>query len=202
VAVELDPGAKGFGDAGPGQFRFNSRRLDGTFNPGPTPVGFERGTGSGNYDPLLAPGDPLISAPSPFGLIGPGGDTVEFRFDLSILGGDWQNRLGIGISHHWISGVGHDYGGPYGSSYDLPGTWSQAVFAGQMPQLDLIQLGQTMYVSWIDHCNEWTLESSAQLTATSWTPVPFVREEAGDGLTRFGSIPMLEQPKAFFRLRR
>jgi hypothetical protein len=202
VAVQFDPGIDPSAPPGAPYYRFNSRRLDGTFNPGPTPTGYEIGLLGGNYGPL-PPGDPLISAPTPFGLIGAGGDTVEFRFDLSVLGGDWQKRLRLGLSHHWISGVGQDFGAPVGSAYDNPFGWAHVVFSGIMPKLQVERGGNLLGLSWADAGCNFTLERSTNLTPTSWTNFPAPRNESiQDGLFREAIVDMSLQPREFFRLRR
>lgn len=207
IALQVEPGgdAPNQGEfAGAGDFRVNSRRLDGSlsFGLGTPPTGFERGDGAGNYGPL-PPGDPLISTPSPFGLIGAGGDTVEFRLDLSVFGGDWQRALRIGVSHHWISGVGMDANAPIGAGFERPWTWSDVLFSGFVPELQHSLSGNTLTLQWTDARCGFALESSTTLQPGSWASVAApVFMNYRDDILRFIQIDITGRPRDFFRLRR
>ena len=179
------------------------RRLDGTTGPGSTPVGWQRGDGVGNYANLL-PGDPLNSVPSPFGIIGAGGDTMEFRFDLSALGGsDWLRDRRLSISHHWVSGLSADYALPVAQAFDRPYTWSDLIFAGPLPDLLHRRNSNVIYLSWLDPGCDFVLERSPNLQPGSWMPVAAPRDYLDrDGILRLAIVNDLADPRMFFRLRR
>ena len=179
------------------------RRLDGTTGAGFTPVGWQRGDGAGNYTNLL-PGDPLNSVPAPFGIIGAGGDTMEFRFDLSALGGsDWLRDRRLSISHHWISGVGMDYALPAGQSFLNPYTWSDLIFAGPLPELRHTRFGNQITLSWLDPGCDYVLERSPNLQPGSWLPILAPSDFSDrDGILRQAIVNDLTDPRMFFRLRR
>ncbi len=204
VAVQVDENPETTGPppfAGATDFRFNSRRLDGSIGVVP-PTGFERGDGAGNYGPL-PPGDPLNFAPAPFGLIGAGGDTVEFRFDLSTLGGDWRKELRIGLSHHWISGMGVDANGPIGAAFDRPWSWADVSFSGQLPELHHAKTGDTMYFEWLDPDCHYVLECSPTMEPFSWAPILAPRFlNHRDDILRAATFDTNLHRRKFFRLRR
>ena len=182
-------------------FRFCSR-LDGTVGAGFTPSGFQRGNSLDNFGPLPL-GDPLISAPAPFGIIGAGGDTMEFRFDLTTLGGDWQKAPRLSIAHHWIAGMPFDTNSPVGASFDLPFSWSDVFFAGQLPELQHFFASPQLTFNWLDPGCGFLLESSTNLLPTSWVPiaVPPVLDYR-DGIFRAVSLSTDGVPRRFIRLRK
>ena len=207
VGVQMEPKTTRFlpyANANARAFRYNSRRLDGSFGGGFGPAGgtYERGTGIGNFT-ALAPGDPLASESS-FGLIGDGGTSVEFRFSKNVLGGDWRKMVRLSLCHYWLTGVGQDFASP-GATYDIAGSWPIMVFAGQLPSLDLTSTfpGQ-MTVSWPDPVQcPLTLETSTLLTAGTWSTLTAARDDStADGLFRVHQANTLVDPRRFFRLRR
>lgn len=199
VYFQMDP-TSSIGPPLSTDFRF-SRRLDGTNAPGFTPVGFERGDNVGNFAPLL-PGDPLNSAPAPFGIIGAGGDTMEFRFDLSTLGGDWKKALRLSLAHHWISGLGVDANAPTASAFNDPFSWSDVFFAGQPPKLDYFFTGGSFNLSWQDPGCGLILERSLNLTPAPWTPVPSTPVlNYRENIFHEATFDITSAQRQFFRLR-
>ncbi len=165
VSVMVDPNAN-LGDTPPvgqHQFRFNSRRLDGSLTATvPASGRYERGDGAGNYT-ALTPGDALNGEPTAYGLIGAGGDSVEFRFELATLIGGWNYQLRLGLAHHWISAIGDDSVGPVGMNWVDQRTWASVVFSRGLPPLFYSTAGNEITLGWLDAACNHRLETSTTL---------------------------------------
>ena len=55
-------------------------------------------------------------------------DTTEWKIPLSLVSNTGRHVFGIAVYHHWVTGVGNDYGWPSNQYFDAPGTWQEATF--------------------------------------------------------------------------
>jgi uncharacterized repeat protein (TIGR01451 family) len=61
----------------------------------------------------------------------PNGESAEFRIPLNLVNDGCQKPSGLAVYHHWVSGVGDDYGWPSNKYFDQPKTWEEVTYGGQ-----------------------------------------------------------------------
>jgi uncharacterized repeat protein (TIGR01451 family) len=69
---------------------------------------------------------PLDGAWSAAGAVTGSGDAAEWSVSTSRFEIDVCNIFGIAVYHHWLTGVGDDYGWPSNQWFDQPRTWQPA----------------------------------------------------------------------------
>jgi uncharacterized repeat protein (TIGR01451 family) len=86
-----------------------------------------KGTGAaGVYTPTLLSGWTAATVHSP------NGESAEYSIPILLTGGGCNRNFGLSVFHHWLQGVGDDYGWPAGTIWDQPRTW-QEVTLGSFP---------------------------------------------------------------------
>ncbi len=55
-------------------------------------------------------------------------DTAEWKIPVGLVSNTGRHVFGISVYHHWVSGVGNDYGWPNNQYFDAPSTWQEARF--------------------------------------------------------------------------
>ncbi|MGE5531582.1 MAG: DUF11 domain-containing protein, partial [Bacteroidota bacterium] len=65
------------------------------------------------------------------------GESAEFRIPISLVNTACQKPSGLAVYHHWVFGVGDDYGWPSNQYYDQPKTWEEVSFDGESCVTDL-----------------------------------------------------------------
>lgn len=86
-----------------------------------------KGTGVPNgYTPINLTGWSVETTGGP----GQNFDIAEYAIPLSITGGWCGQPFGLAVYHHWVQGVGNDYGWPSATFFDSPKTWAEVSLQG------------------------------------------------------------------------
>ena len=86
-----------------------------------------KGTGIPNgYTPINLTGWTAAT----FGGPGANFEIAEYKIPLALTGGACGNPFGLSVFHHWLTGVGIDFGWPLSSIFDQPQTWAEVQLAG------------------------------------------------------------------------
>ena len=62
----------------------------------------------------------------------PNYESAEFRIPLNLVNGSCGKPSGLAVYHHWVSGVGDDYGWPSNKYFDKPDTWEEVAYDGRV----------------------------------------------------------------------
>jgi hypothetical protein len=84
-----------------------------------------KGTGVGNYTPVTFPPGSWTAAAT----LG-NADVAEYSIGLPLTGGACGQPFGLAVYHHWLTGVGVDFGWPSNQFYDQPQTWMEVQLEG------------------------------------------------------------------------
>ncbi len=60
-------------------------------------------------------------------------DLAEYAIPINVTGGWCGAHFGLAVYHHWVLGVGNDYGWPSKQYFDQPRTWQEVVLGGTAP---------------------------------------------------------------------
>lgn len=81
-----------------------------------------QGTGNSGYIPSTAIGWTAAASAG-------NTDTAEYRISIRLTNGWCGDPFGLAVYHHWVTGVGDDYGWSSNQWYDQPQTWNEATLA-------------------------------------------------------------------------
>jgi hypothetical protein len=81
------------------------------------------GTGVANgYTAAILPGWSAATSPA-------NADVAEYAIPLALTGGMCGSPFGLAAYHHWVQGIGDDYGWPSNQFFDQPQTWETVALA-------------------------------------------------------------------------